>query len=104
MPFDALVCGSDIIAIGAMRAAKERGVRIPDDLAITGFDDLPFVQDLDPPLTTIHVPQKVLGELAARRVVERVTAPDLPAMIQIVPTRLVVRASSGALLINQAQS
>ena len=102
--FDALVCGSDIIAIGAIRAAKEYDLRIPDDLAITGFDDIPFAQDLDPPLTTIHVPQKVLGELAARRVIERVTAPDLPAVIQTVPTKLVVRASCGAQLTSQVQN
>jgi len=61
---DALVCACDTIAIGAMRAAKECGLRLPDDLAITGFDDIPFARDLDPPLTTVRVPKEQLVPFA----------------------------------------
>lgn len=93
---DALVCACDTIAIGAMRAAKECGLRLPDDLAITGFDDIHFARDLDPSLTTIHVPKQLLGELAARKLIERIAHPDLPPIVQTVPTTLVVRASCGA--------
>jgi len=93
---DALVCGCDAIAIGAMRAAKECGLRLPNDLAIAGFDDIPFGRDLDPPLTTIHVPKELLGELAVRKLVERVIHPVRPPVVQMVQTTLVVRGSCGA--------
>ena len=93
---DALVCGCDTIAIAAMRAAKGRGLHLPDDLAITGFDDIPFARDTDPALTTVQVPKALMGELAARKLIERLANPALPPIIQIVPTTLVVRASCGA--------
>ncbi len=93
---DALVCGCDTIAIGAMRAAKERGLRLPDDLAITGFDDISFARDLDPPLTTVHVPKELMGELAVRKLIERISHPERPHILQMVPTTLVVRGSCGA--------
>ncbi|HEY8284289.1 MAG TPA: LacI family DNA-binding transcriptional regulator [Chloroflexota bacterium] len=93
---DALVCGCDTIAIGAMRAAKECGLRLPDDLAITGFDDIHFARDLDPPLTTVHVPKELLGELAVRKLIERISHPDRPPIVQTVQTTLVVRGSCGA--------
>jgi DNA-binding LacI/PurR family transcriptional regulator len=93
---DALVCACDTIAIGAMRAAKEHGLRLPDDLAITGFDDISFARDLDPPLTTIHVPKELLGELTVRRLVERIGHPERPYTIEVVRTSLVVRGSCGA--------
>jgi LacI family transcriptional regulator, galactose operon repressor len=93
---DALVCACDTIAIGAMRAAKESGLRLPEDLAVTGFDDISFACDLDPPLTTLHVPKELLGELAVRKLVERITFPDRPPTITVVRSKLVVRGSCGA--------
>lgn len=92
---DALVCASDLIAIGAMRAANTCGLRVPEDIAITGYDDIPFARDLDPPLTTVSVPKELLGRLAVRKLIERIREPDLPPIIQIVPTTLVIRASCG---------
>lgn len=93
--FDVLVCASDAIAIGALRAAKERGVRVPEDLALTGWDDIPFARDTEPALTTVHVPKELLGAVAARRLIERIARSDLEPIIQTVPTTLVVRASCG---------
>lgn len=95
---DALVCACDTIAVGATRAARECGLRLPDDLAITGFDDISFAGDLEPPLTTVHVPKELLGTMAAQRLIERIHNPNQPACVQTVPTTLVVRASCGALL------
>lgn len=92
---DGLVCACDTIAIGAMRAAKECGLVLPADLAIAGFDNIPFSRDLDPPLTTIQVPKELMGELAARRLSERIAHPDWPPIIQTVPTSLVPRRSCG---------
>lgn len=96
MEMDALVCAADTIAIGAMRAAKEYGLRLPDDLAITGFDDISFASDIEPSLTTVHVPKELIGQLAARRLLERISEPGLPFIIQVVPTTLVVRTSCGS--------
>ena len=93
---DAMVCAGDEIAIGVMRAAKECGRRLPEDLAVTGFDDIPFARELDPPLTTVRTPRELLGQLAVRKLVERITQPDLPPVVQVVPTALVVRESCGA--------
>lgn len=93
---DVLVCASDLIAIGAMRAASELGLRVPDDIAVTGFDDLSFSRDLDPPLTTLHVPKDLIGQFAVRKLVERIQQPDLPPIVQVIPTTLVVRRSCGA--------
>lgn len=104
MPFDALVCGCDTIAIGAMRAVKEYGLHISEDVAVTGFDDIPFARDLEPPLTTVQVSKTLLGELAARKIIERVQSPDLPAVIQTIPTKLVIRASCGGQLVEHGVS
>lgn len=101
---DALVCACDTIAIGAIRAAKECGVHLPDDLAVTGFDDIPFARDLDPPLTTVHVPKEMMGAIAARKLIERIDHPDLPPVIQVVPTALIVRSSCGAQMRRQVVS
>ncbi len=92
---DGLICACDTIAIGAMRAAKEIGLHLPVDLAIAGFDNIRFSRDLDPPLTTVQVPKELMGELAARRVIDCINHPDWPPIIQMVPTKLVVRASCG---------
>jgi len=62
---DALVGACDMIAMGA---AKKCDLRLPDDLAITGFDYISFARYLNPPLTTVHVPKELLGELAVRKV------------------------------------
>jgi DNA-binding LacI/PurR family transcriptional regulator len=93
---DVLVCGNDSIAVGAMRAAKQHGLRLPAELGITGFDDILFARDLDPPLTTIHVPKELLGELAVRSLVERTGQLDRAPILQVVPTSLIVRRSCGA--------
>jgi len=97
---DGLVCACDTLAIGAIRAAKECGLHLPADLAITGFDNIPFARDLDPPLTTVHVPKEFMGELAVRRLIERIQHPEWPPIIQMAPTSLVVRTSCGELLTN----
>ncbi len=93
---DAVACGCDQVAIAVIRAAKALGLRLPDDLAIAGFNDDPFARDLDPALTTIGVPKELLGALAVRRLIERIHNPDLAPILQLVPTKLVVRASCGA--------
>ncbi len=92
----AVICANDAIAIATLCAARACGLRVPHDLAITGFDDIAFARDLDPPLTTVHVPKQLVGETAVRRLIERIARPALPPIIQVVPTALIVRRSCGA--------
>lgn len=66
---DCYFADNDHIAIGALKALKEAGYRIPQDVGIVGFDDLPVCEYLDPPLTTIHVPALILGETAVKRLI-----------------------------------
>lgn len=67
----AFMADNDMIAIGAMKALQERGVRIPEDVSIVGFDDISFSEISSPRLTTIRVPNIDMGRLAVRRVIER---------------------------------
>lgn len=63
---------NDLIAAGAIRAFKEHGYKIPEDISIIGFDDMPICDFLDPPLTTMEVPKKRLGELAVKQLVQKI--------------------------------
>ena len=56
-----VIKGNDASAVGALRKAKEMRFRIPDDLSVTGFDDIELAQVVDPPLTTVHVPHRRMG-------------------------------------------
>jgi LacI family transcriptional regulator len=62
----AIVCGNDILAVGAMKRARSLGVQIPDQLSITGFDDIEVCSVVEPGLTTIHVPHRNMGKTAAK--------------------------------------
>lgn len=82
----AVVCMTDIMAIGVYRAAASLGLEIPDDLSVIGFDDAPLVADLRPGLTTVRVPFGQLGEVAAQRALGEsggLTSESLPTEIVI---------------------
>ena len=84
---------NDLIAIGAMKAFQKKGLRIPEDIAIVGFDDIPMASYLEPPLATIHVPKKYIGEMAVKRLVEIMEAKNpLPVKIEVA-TKLKKRRS-----------
>jgi LacI family transcriptional regulator len=90
-----IVCGNDILAIGAMLEARTMGLRVPEDISITGFDDLDFASQLDVGLTTIRVPNREVGELAGDTLLAIIGGQSVPATT-IVPTKLIVRQSTGA--------
>lgn len=69
----AFFCDNDCIAIGAIKALQERDIKIPEDISIIGFDDLPLSSIVNPELTTIHIYKHNLGELAVRKVLDEVT-------------------------------
>ena len=95
-PPDAIVCASDRLAIGAMGWLQRKGYRIPDDIAVTGFDNIPDSDFTFPPLTTVQVHKVLLGKLAAERLSQRIASPDDVHLRITTPTSLVVRQSCGA--------
>ena len=90
----AIICGNDVIAQGAMLEALKMGLRLPDDLSITGFDDLELSAELSPALTTVHVNANRMGELAATALIDSVENKIAVASCELT-TRLVARETSG---------
>ena len=95
-PPTAIFAASDLMAAGALRAANELGARVPEDLAIVGFDDIGLASLIQPALTTVRQDMHALGEAAANGLARMIENPESPPARELVPTRLVVRASSGA--------
>ncbi|NTV35814.1 MAG: LacI family transcriptional regulator [Anaerolineaceae bacterium] len=92
---DAVFAASDMMAIGAMRAIAESGLRVPEDIAIVGFDDLPVAKNTNPALTSIRQPITRMGSLAVETLIDRITHPDQPPRRIILATELVIRNSCG---------
>jgi LacI family transcriptional regulator len=94
--FSAVVAGNDLIALGCYDVFFERGVSCPDDVSVVGFNDMPFLDKLRPPLTTIAVPHHQVGVEAARMLLESIEEPDRPPRSVLLPLSLVVRGSTAA--------
>lgn len=96
----AIFAASDMLAIGALKALREAGLRVPDDVALVGFDDLRIATAVEPALTTVRQPIERLGTMAVDLLLDLMANPPnarSPAQRIILPTQLVVRASCGAL-------
>jgi DNA-binding LacI/PurR family transcriptional regulator len=91
---DALFCGNDAMASGALDAIRERGLRVPDDVALAGFDDLEFAAHLDPPLTTVRQGVRQQGSEAALALFDLMSDPGAGPRRVILPTELVIRQST----------
>jgi DNA-binding LacI/PurR family transcriptional regulator len=92
----AVFVSSDTVAIGAVHEAQGRGLRVPDDLAIVGFDDIPMAAYTRPPLTTIHLPAYGLGWGAADLLIRLISGEEVPEKQILLSTDLVVRGSCGS--------
>jgi DNA-binding LacI/PurR family transcriptional regulator len=90
---DAVFAASDPMALGAMRVIKESGRRVPDDVAVIGFDDSPVGPHCDPPLTTVHQPVEEMGHQMTRLLLARIRGEAVSDLGVLLPTRLVVRES-----------
>jgi LacI family transcriptional regulator, galactose operon repressor len=93
---DAVFAANDSMALAALRAFKEEGIRVPEDVALVGFDDIPASAAADPPLTTVRQPIRRLGEVATQTLLELIEQPGGPPQRIILPTELVVRGSCGS--------
>jgi DNA-binding LacI/PurR family transcriptional regulator len=94
LAFDAIVAASDLIAIGAIRALQMRGIDVPRDVSVVGFDDIPAATLANPPLTTIAQDTRLAGELLVDSLLSQIRGEH--AEPQMLPTRLIVRSSCGA--------
>ncbi|MBT6286497.1 MAG: LacI family DNA-binding transcriptional regulator [Rhodospirillaceae bacterium] len=94
LKFTAIVAANDLIALGAYEAIADAGLTCPDDISVTGFNDMPFVDRLTPPLTTVRIPHYELGREAGRRLVELIETPDSPARATMLRPELIVRGST----------
>jgi LacI family repressor for deo operon, udp, cdd, tsx, nupC, and nupG len=92
--FTAIFCANDEMAIGAMQALRARGLRIPQDVSLVGFDDIRFARYTDPPLTTVVQPKEELGRQAMRSLLEILENPHAPLTKRVLATELVVRGST----------
>ena len=91
----ALICANDLIAIGALQAARAAGVAVPDALSVVGFDNIDAAALVQPALTTVVIPAYEMGQQCGRMLLARMTSEaDGPARQTVVPTRLIVRAST----------
>lgn len=90
----AVFVASDVVAMGAMLAIKRAGLRIPEDIAIVGFDDIPLAEFFDPPLTTVHLPAYGLGWAAGERLIRLIQGEGLHENALLLESNLITRQSS----------
>ncbi len=92
-PFTAVFAASDLMAIGAMKALRQDGIRVPDDVAVVGFDDIPAASYVTPALTTVHQDTIVAGQLLVDKLIRLIEGK--PVESTLIPATLVIRESSG---------
>ncbi|MEM8572358.1 MAG: LacI family DNA-binding transcriptional regulator [Pseudomonadota bacterium] len=90
----AILCGNDVLALGALRAALEIGLGVPGDVSITGFDDIEIAMLAEPALTTVHVPHREMGRRAASMLIQMLRGKDPPKSVKL-PTDIRLRQSLG---------
>jgi len=96
---DALFIANDVMALGALRALRQTHLRVPDDVAIVGYDDGPAAAQFEPPLTTVYQPIHEMGLVATETLLDIIHNPGPETRRIVMETRLIVRASCGAITI-----
>jgi DNA-binding LacI/PurR family transcriptional regulator len=91
--FSALFVASDVLVLGAFGALREANRRVPEDVSMVGFDDIPLAAFFDPPLTTVRLPAFELGQAAGRALLDRIADRAVPQRT-LLPTELIVRGST----------
>ncbi|HET8591803.1 MAG TPA: LacI family DNA-binding transcriptional regulator [Nakamurella sp.] len=95
LEFTAVVAANDLMALGCYDALAARGLRCPDDLSVVGFNDMPFIDKISPPLTTVHVPHYQIGAEAARLLLAKLNGSAADKSV-LLPLSLTVRGSTAA--------
>jgi LacI family transcriptional regulator len=94
LEFDAVFAHNDLSAAGALSAIREAGLRVPEDVSVVGFDDVPLASHTEPPMTTVHQPMRQMGATAARLLIQHFDGTPLPEAPTVIPTELIVRGST----------
>jgi DNA-binding LacI/PurR family transcriptional regulator len=95
LDFDAVFAGNDDAAIGVMEALRARDIKVPEEVAVVGFDDQWVSSFLDPPLTTVAAPTEDVGRIAAQRLCDWLDGVPVAELTTLLPTRIVIRRSCG---------
>ena len=91
----AIICVNDVMAVGALRELRERGIRVPQDVSVTGFDNVQLSEFCYPALTTVHIPRERIGQIICDSLIPQ---PDRPSAIEhdiVIEPEFVLRDSSG---------
>jgi LacI family transcriptional regulator len=94
-PPTAIAAGNNMATIGVMKAARDRGLRVPEDLALIGFDDFEWADCFEPRLTVVAQPCEMIGRRAAELLIEHIQDPDRPPVTLRLPSTLIIRRSCG---------
>ena len=94
-PPDAVICGDNIISIGAMKAIKERNLSIPQDIGLISFDNYPIAELVEPTLTTVDVDVYELGAEAAKLMIKLIENPSARHQCSLISTTIHIRGSTG---------
>ncbi|MEJ3742110.1 LacI family DNA-binding transcriptional regulator [Actinomycetes bacterium KLBMP 9797] len=98
----AIVCGSDLMALGAIRAVRQRGRSVPADVSVVGYDDSPLIAFTDPPLTTLRQPVTAMAAAAVRALVDEIGGHGAPRSEYVFRPELVVRSSTCAATVDSS--
>jgi DNA-binding LacI/PurR family transcriptional regulator len=96
-PFTAIVAANDEMALGAIRAMHDRGLRVPEDISIVGFDDIHFAAYTTPPLTTVRQDFRLMAKHTVDYIIELIEKPNTPLEQRVIVPQIVVRQSTRAL-------
>lgn len=94
-PPEALFVSNNLSTMGTLKAIREKGTKVPEELALVGFDDIPMASELKTPLTVVSQPTHEMGEEAVRLLIRRLKSPQAPSQSIILQTQLIVRESCG---------
>ncbi len=98
----AIVCGSDLMALGAIRAVRTRGLSVPGDVSVVGYDDSTLVAFTEPPLTTVRQSVRAMGNAAVRALLDEIAGTPAPRAEFVFRPELVVRGSTGPAPVDEA--
>jgi LacI family transcriptional regulator len=94
-PVTAIVAANDLLALGTLRSLRAHGLRCPQNVSVVGFNDMPFAEDFNPALTTVHVPQQEIGTESARLLLDGIEQDAQTPITITMPVSLIVRSSTG---------
>jgi DNA-binding LacI/PurR family transcriptional regulator len=100
----AMICASDVLALGAVRGARRLGLSVPEDVSVVGFDDSQFMNCTDPPLTTVRQPIVAMGNAAVALLVTQVSGSEVPTEEMLFEPELVVRGSTGPMRLSSVRA